>query len=59
MCYTTEMINAIGTQIVQIGMYQGLEIFPCKRPTVSILGFAFHTVSVTMIQLYIIVQKNH
>lgn len=34
MCYTMEMINAIGTQIVQIGIYQGLEIFLCKRPTV-------------------------
>lgn len=51
MCYTMEMINAIGIQIierlVQIGIYQGLEIFLCKRPTVSISGFAFYTVSVT------------
>lgn len=63
MRYTMEMINAIGIQIierlVQIGTDQGLEIFLCKRRTVSILGFAFHTVSVTTIQLHIIVQKSH
>lgn len=37
MCYTMEMINAIGIQIVrlvQTGIDQGLEIFLCKRPTV-------------------------
>lgn len=55
MCYTLKMINEIGIQInegsAQIGIDQCLENFICREPDRTTLGFAFHTVSVTTIQL--------
>lgn len=56
MCYTMELINAIGIQkyerSLQAGIDQGLENFFCKKgQRINTLGFASHKMSVRTIQL--------